>query len=107
MYTSALVWSLADGTRVFPQSLFCTDSPRAPEKELCQGGVWSRPLGLGRGCRPCAAPRGPAVCVSLSLAVCLDLTPQPFVNTFSFLPQEPEEKAHDAAGDAEPAAGGQ
>lgn len=37
-----LVWSLADGTRVFPQSLFGTDSPRAPEKELCQGGVWAR-----------------------------------------------------------------
>lgn len=71
-----------------------------------EGALPGRCLGPGRGCRPCAA--WPAVCVSLSsLAVCLDLTPQPFVNTFSFLLQEPEEKAHDAAGDPKPAAGGQ
>lgn len=67
MDTLTLVWSLVDGTGVFPQSLLCTYSPRSPEKELCQGGVWRGVLASGAWGRD----SGPALLqglISLSLS---------------------------------------
>lgn len=117
MCTLTLIWSLGlvqgqIAPWVFPHSLSSTYIPEvtrggsSPERGA--GAWWSWTPEPNDGISgltlfPMGSPFMHIAHVLVSLSWCLSLS----FTLFSFLPQEPEKKANDAAGNSEPAASGQ